>query len=71
MDTTEETAEVLRRFNQAFADNNPSALEDLVAPNCVMESIQPAPNGTRYEGDPRDLKPFRAGAPGPDRRARS
>ena len=50
MAPSEETAEVLRRFNQAFADNDPSALEDLVAHNCVMESIQPAPNGTRYEG---------------------
>jgi hypothetical protein len=54
--STEETAEVLRRFNQAFADNNPSALEDLVAPDCVMESIQPAPNGTRYEGYEVNLK---------------
>ena len=57
---TEETAEVLRRFNQAFADNNPSALEDLVAVNCVMESIQPAPNGTRYEGYEANLKFWQA-----------
>lgn len=60
MDTTEATAEVLRRFNQAFADNSPSALEDLVAPNCVMESIQPAPNGTRYEGYEVNLKFWQA-----------
>lgn len=58
--STEETAEVLRRFNQAFADNDPSALEDLVSPNCVMESIQPAPNGTRYEGYEANLKFWQA-----------
>jgi ketosteroid isomerase-like protein len=47
---TNETAEIIRRFNQAFEDHNPALLEDLVAPDCVMESIQPAPNGTHYEG---------------------
>jgi ketosteroid isomerase-like protein len=45
-----ETSDVIRRFNQAFQDHDPSIFVDLVAPDCVMESIQPAPNGTRYEG---------------------
>lgn len=45
-----ETSEVIRRFNQAFHEHDPAILEDLIAPDCVMESIQPAPNGTRYEG---------------------
>ncbi|MFC0009539.1 nuclear transport factor 2 family protein [Devosia nitrariae] len=40
----------MRRFNQAFLEHQPEILRDLVAPDCVMESIQPAPNGTRYEG---------------------
>jgi ketosteroid isomerase-like protein len=44
------TPEVIRRFNDAFLQHDPVALVDLVADNCVMESIQPAPNGTRYEG---------------------
>jgi ketosteroid isomerase-like protein len=48
--STNKTADVVRRFNQAFADHDPAAFVDLVAPDCVMESIQPAPNGTRYEG---------------------
>ena len=60
MSTTEETTEVLRRFNQAFADNDPAALEELVAPDCVMESIQPAPDGTRYEGYETNLKFWQA-----------
>lgn len=47
---TNETAEIMRRFNQAFRDHEPAILKDLIALDCVMESIQPAPNGTRYEG---------------------
>jgi hypothetical protein len=45
-----DTLEFLRRFNQAFEEHNPALLENLIAPDCVMESMQPAPNGTRYEG---------------------
>lgn len=45
-----ETSEVIHRFNQAFQERNPAILGDLIAPDCVMESIQPAPDGTRYEG---------------------
>lgn len=47
---TNETAELMRRFNQAFLEHKPAILKDLIASDCVMESIQPAPNGTRYEG---------------------
>jgi ketosteroid isomerase-like protein len=47
---TSETAEIMRRFNQAFLERKPAILKDLIAPDCVMESIQPAPDGTRYEG---------------------
>jgi ketosteroid isomerase-like protein len=45
-----QTTEIMHRFNQAFLEHDPKLLEDLIAPDCVMESIQPAPNGTRYEG---------------------
>lgn len=45
-----DTAEIMRRFNQAFLEHQPELLTGLIAPDCVMESIQPAPNGTRYEG---------------------
>ena len=44
------TAEVIDRFNRAFLAHDPSLLEDLVDDDCVMESVDPAPNGTRYEG---------------------
>ncbi|PLP59250.1 nuclear transport factor 2 family protein [Mesorhizobium loti] len=45
-----EAFEIMQRFNQAFQDHEPAILDDLIAEDCVMESIQPAPNGTRYEG---------------------
>jgi hypothetical protein len=62
MQTTEtnETIAVLERFNRAFAENNPALLDDLVADDCVMESIQPAPNGTRYEGKKVNLAFWKA-----------
>lgn len=44
------TAEVIGRFNDAFQQHDATILADLVADDCVMESIQPAPDGTRYEG---------------------
>jgi ketosteroid isomerase-like protein len=45
-----DTAEVIKRFNDAFVQRDAGTLIDLVADDCVMESTQPAPNGTRYEG---------------------
>ena len=51
MDTqTEQTLHTLTRFNQAFVQYDPSLLDGLIADDCVMESVEPAPNGTRYEG---------------------
>jgi hypothetical protein len=46
----QQTAEIMRRFNQAFLEHKPDLLADLIAEDCVMESIQPAPDGARYEG---------------------
>lgn len=47
---TPDTSDIMQRFNNAFLEHNPDLLSDLIAADCVMESIQPAPNGTRYEG---------------------
>jgi ketosteroid isomerase-like protein len=44
------TAEVVRRFNAAFQHKDVAAIPDLVAPDCIMEAIQPAPDGLRVEG---------------------
>jgi hypothetical protein len=47
---TRTTDEVIDRFNRAFRERDATLLEDIIAPDCVMESVQPAPDGTRYEG---------------------
>ncbi|MET7300957.1 nuclear transport factor 2 family protein [Embleya sp. NPDC005575] len=47
---TRTTAEVIDRFNDAFTKHDPALLTDLVADVCVMVSVQPAPEGARYEG---------------------
>jgi ketosteroid isomerase-like protein len=44
------TSEVIQRFNRAFLEHDASALTGLVGEDCVMEAIQPAPDGARYEG---------------------
>jgi hypothetical protein len=41
---------VIGRFSRAFQERDATLLEDIIAPGCAMESIQPAPGGTRYEG---------------------
>ena len=50
-----ETAAVVHRFNAAFREHDPALLEGIVARDCVMETIQPAPDGTRYEGREANL----------------
>jgi ketosteroid isomerase-like protein len=60
------TAEVIRRFNEAFVNHDAAPLADLVAERCVMESVQPAPDGTRYEGREACLKFWQALAADPN-----
>ena len=45
-----ETTEIIRRFNDVFQLNDPAALEELVGDECVIENTQPAPNGARQVG---------------------
>ncbi|MFG2820572.1 nuclear transport factor 2 family protein [Kitasatospora sp. NPDC048365] len=44
------TADVIDRFNLAFVRHDPDLLDDLVAEDCVMESVSPAPDGSRTTG---------------------
>jgi ketosteroid isomerase-like protein len=44
------TAAVVRRFITAFQQKDAAAIRDLVAPDCIMEAMQPAPDGLRVEG---------------------
>ncbi len=46
----EATGAVVQRFIAAFLQRDPAAFVDLVADDCVMETMQPAPAGARYEG---------------------
>lgn len=45
-----QTLQIIQRFNQAFVQHDGSLLDDLIAADCVMESVEPAPDGTRYVG---------------------
>ena len=40
-----ETAEIMRRFNDVFLRHDPSELKNLVAENCVIEKVNPGPDG--------------------------
>lgn len=43
------TTDIMHRFNNAFQERNPAALKDLIAEDCVMESIE-GPDGVLYKG---------------------
>ena len=47
---SQETAEIMRRFNEVFLRHDPSELRNLVAENCVIEKITPGPDGDRWVG---------------------
>ena len=49
-DSSKSTAEVIRRYNEVFHQHDPTALRDLIAPNCIIENSNPAPNGSRHVG---------------------
>ncbi len=48
--STPETAETIRRFNEAFRLRDTEAMAALVHDECLMVSAQPAPDGTPYVG---------------------
>jgi len=50
MRLTVETTDVIRRFNNVFLRHDPSALPELLSPDCVIESIKPAPHGAQLIG---------------------
>ncbi|RWM24299.1 nuclear transport factor 2 family protein [Mesorhizobium sp.] len=47
---SDETAEIMRRYNDVFQRHDPSALTELVAEGCVIENTTPAPDGARRTG---------------------
>jgi ketosteroid isomerase-like protein len=59
-ETTSATTEVVSRFIDAFQKRDGAAIADLVADDCVMETMQPAPNGERVEGYDANVRFWRA-----------
>ena len=45
-----QTLQIIQQFNRAFVQHDASLLDGLIAEDCVMESVEPAPDGTRYVG---------------------
>jgi len=44
------TADLMRRFNEAFLRHEPALLDELVAEDCELENTSPAPDGSRHVG---------------------
>ncbi|MER9307547.1 nuclear transport factor 2 family protein [Mesorhizobium sp. M0293] len=63
-----ETAEIMRRFNDVFQRHDPSALDGLVAEDCVIENTTPAPDGARHAGKAACIELWSAIATGPGTR---
>jgi hypothetical protein len=47
---TAATAELMDRFNAVFLQHDPTTLQSMIAEDCVIEKINPAPNGDRCAG---------------------
>src|SRR5262245_3655997 len=60
------TADVIRRFNDAFQQHDPSVFPDLVADDCVIENTAPAPDGERRVGGRACIELWQAIATSPD-----
>jgi hypothetical protein len=62
---SKETAEIMRRFNNVFLRHDPSELKELVADNCVIETIAPGPDGDRCVGSDACIALWQGIATGP------
>jgi ketosteroid isomerase-like protein len=45
-----DTTTVIQQFNEAFLQRAPEKLVDIIADNCVMEGVAPAPEGNVWTG---------------------
>ncbi len=45
-----DTATVIQQYLDAFLHHDPTLLPELIAEDCVIEDIQPAPDGSRIVG---------------------
>jgi len=47
---TAATGDLMRRFNEVFQRHDASALSSMIAEDCIIEKINPAPDGDRCVG---------------------
>ena len=47
---TAATADLMRRFNQVFLQHDATAFSSMIAEDCIIEKINPAPDGDRCVG---------------------
>ncbi len=47
---TAATADLIHRFNQVFLEHDTTTLSSMIAEDCVIEKINPAPDGDRCVG---------------------
>jgi len=47
---TRATQALMGRFNDVFLQHDPAALDALIAEDCVIEAVGPAPDGARHVG---------------------
>jgi ketosteroid isomerase-like protein len=55
-----DTKTVIDQFQAAFAQRAPERLVDIIADDCVMEGVGPAPDGNRWTGFDECLAGWRA-----------
>lgn len=60
MADTPDTAAVLQRYARAFVEHDPSLLDALVAPDCIVERAQPTEGRTHLVGGEACLANWRA-----------
>lgn len=63
-----DTSRVIDQFHSAFLESEPSELEQIIAEDCVMEGVGPAPEGNRWTGYAQCLAGWQAMASDPTMR---
>ena len=63
-----DTTTVIRQFNDAFLNRAPEQLVDIIADDCVMEGVGPAPDGNVWAGYDECLAGWQALASDPANR---
>lgn len=60
VDHSRATHTAVDRFNDAFGEQDLDALSELITDDCVFDTTEPAPDGTRYVGRDAVLQAWQA-----------